>query len=1132
MATKLKYQVFDLEENKASLVSPETLRQGLESGRFKLKKGDTYLVKGAGGESYETTSDRLEAALAAGFTLEGSDSLRKKVKKERGILGRAKAVGGAALGELTLGATDVIREKVYGKEAVDQLSEVYKGEETLGTALGIGAGLLGSGVLGGAAKATSAATKGGKIARAIKAAPSSKVFKYSDEVGEAVEQMAKKAIGSKKGGDVMARAARLAVEGGVEEGARSVVENIARAVPFGEEEYQVEALVGDIITDSLTGAAFGGVVGGGMGLAGKALSRGGRKADDLASALRAGGDEIAEGAEGIGAGAARMGSGIAITADAASEGLEGVAVAAGKAAEGFDAAAGMLDDADEFLDEDAIAQLARDYAPDLTPDAALWRELDIQGKRGIEYQKDPELKAAMINEIRNAMNKVGDTSKVSSRTVLEASQQELENQGRIIGDVIEQAKGLERGEWRVGHLFDDIKRTINAKESSLAKKYGPRMLDYLDETYGTVAGDILDNAGKPLDYTVLAKKQFADLRKHGGKRLGDEGSAVMDRLIRDEGVHSVPALMDELSYAADDAADTISTLRASLRAQLNRAGSEQEKEALKAAFKRNADLIDAENTLEGIKQIRRAYKTATKDRSGLFKKLLSPEEIARRVADGETHAAILRKMGGGEGMLEIIEANGLGLDVVRGQSWRKVARELGEKGSEWQKEVDRLFYRRSTEAVKRTLKNESEELLRAYETATTRYRALNEVVDALDEKVAKFAGHRPLTMSKFFTGVGGATVGGALGPLGAAAGGLIGFAGGRIAQDRGGFWYARALEKAAESGMDIDKAVQKTVATLIKGADAARVGLRGAAKGARATAKIAGAASLGAKEIGKGANMIGASAKVLGKGVGKAARAGGSLGLRASGGGLKRAAIATRSKKAAKLIRVPILRLGHDDTTPEPMRRRIELREVMKNPERMAQIIEGRLGDLGRELPDFKANATKATMRALEYLDRIAPESFIDEFGMEKWRLMSEAEMASFMRSYHAALDPKSVIEDIRNGTLSFEAADALREVYPGIYEKFSVEITKAVQSGVYNPTHEDRKQLSILWNKDMGPTVSKDFVPYAQSFHGAKQEEQGGMQGIQPGRGANGFRLSGAKDFKLTTAKATGSNRLAEIEA
>lgn len=115
------------------------------------------------------------------------------------------------------------------------------------------------------------------------------------------------------------------------------------------------------------------------------------------------------------------------------------------------------------------------------------------------------------------------------------------------------------------------------------------------------------------------------------------------------------------------------------------------------------------------------------------------------------------------------------------------------------------------------------------------------------------------------------------------------------------------------------------------------------------------------------------------------------------------------------------------------------------------------------------------------------PPSIIPQ-QRDKWQ-PSKADIAKFARYARAVDDPTTVLDDLKHGRLSSEGVEAMREVYPKLYESVRQSLVERVGELKKDLPYDARVQLSLLFGVPLDPTLDPGFVNAIQS--GYKQTPQ-----------------------------------------
>jgi len=163
--------------------------------------------------------------------------------------------------------------------------------------------------------------------------------------------------------------------------------------------------------------------------------------------------------------------------------------------------------------------------------------------------------------------------------------------------------------------------------------------------------------------------------------------------------------------------------------------------------------------------------------------------------------------------------------------------------------------------------------------------------------------------------------------------------------------------------------------------------------------------------------------------------------------------------------------------------------------------------------------------RAQDYLMAHLPKGLDLPAGVMGERPeVSRTEAEEWLRRADAVEDPMSVLDDLAKGTLSHEAVDALKEVYPATYEQLQStvmdQMAEAAADGKTLP-YGERIQLGVLLDVPTDPTLDPELMLGVQSLIG--QDEQQKQAGAQPG----GVDPHPKKAPDIAGAFRTGSEKL-----
>lgn len=128
-----------------------------------------------------------------------------------------------------------------------------------------------------------------------------------------------------------------------------------------------------------------------------------------------------------------------------------------------------------------------------------------------------------------------------------------------------------------------------------------------------------------------------------------------------------------------------------------------------------------------------------------------------------------------------------------------------------------------------------------------------------------------------------------------------------------------------------------------------------------------------------------------------------------------------------------------------------------------------------------EAIQVKATQAAGFLLDKAPKNPGMPVIFGPEWE-PSETDLSKFERYVRAVSEPMSIVADLENGTLSHEAVEAMKAIYPKIYEEMRMEIVGNLGEIRKTLPYEDRIQLSILFDMPVDPTMQPEFIAIVQA--------------------------------------------------
>lgn len=227
------------------------------------------------------------------------------------------------------------------------------------------------------------------------------------------------------------------------------------------------------------------------------------------------------------------------------------------------------------------------------------------------------------------------------------------------------------------------------------------------------------------------------------------------------------------------------------------------------------------------------------------------------------------------------------------------------------------------------------------------------------------------------------------------------------------------------------------------------------------------------------------------------------------------------SKATVPLLQTAMARFQGDypsiQTAFDAKRRAID--SVMQNPLLLHRAIAQHLGPMGKVAPDTYGQVAARMQAAVQYLHDNLPSQLSASMVRPGGIPLSRATARDFALKWNSAMNPASVLEDVRDGRASPTQLRTLAAVHPDIYQDLHLELVRQVSQNPGAMTTQRKLRLDILFDSDgiAGRAFSWPLATAIKSMH----QQQG------PATGA----LAGAKATTAAMGKSTPSRGLSNIK-
>lgn len=175
--------------------------------------------------------------------------------------------------------------------------------------------------------------------------------------------------------------------------------------------------------------------------------------------------------------------------------------------------------------------------------------------------------------------------------------------------------------------------------------------------------------------------------------------------------------------------------------------------------------------------------------------------------------------------------------------------------------------------------------------------------------------------------------------------------------------------------------------------------------------------------------------------------------------------------------------------------------DAQANPGRTADRLGQRLASVSQGAPAAVTSSAIATwMRGASFLASKLPPSRLDQFSLQphlQRPRASDAEISQFMRFAHAVDNPLIVLREAKSGTLTRDHVEAVKTVYPRLYEEMRGEVMRSLVESKSPLPYSRRIQLGILLDLPTDKTLSPEFLTAIQATY--TSAEQAGAESPPP---------------------------------
>jgi hypothetical protein len=194
-----------------------------------------------------------------------------------------------------------------------------------------------------------------------------------------------------------------------------------------------------------------------------------------------------------------------------------------------------------------------------------------------------------------------------------------------------------------------------------------------------------------------------------------------------------------------------------------------------------------------------------------------------------------------------------------------------------------------------------------------------------------------------------------------------------------------------------------------------------------------------------------------------------------------KAATVGRSEAAAGIA--SIFAKSHEDATAIYSKRISDLQKLAQNPQELHATLERQTDDWHEHAPNTAQAVQTASARAVSFLASKVPKHESSGPLAPKWA-PTKSEVAKFNRYYEAVQRPTSILKAAAAGTLTPEALEAVKTVYPALFQQIQSQLMDKLASKKDVP-YRSRLMLSMLLGQNIdgstnGMTIARNQMAMA----------------------------------------------------
>jgi hypothetical protein len=162
-------------------------------------------------------------------------------------------------------------------------------------------------------------------------------------------------------------------------------------------------------------------------------------------------------------------------------------------------------------------------------------------------------------------------------------------------------------------------------------------------------------------------------------------------------------------------------------------------------------------------------------------------------------------------------------------------------------------------------------------------------------------------------------------------------------------------------------------------------------------------------------------------------------------------------------------------------KRQKEILAQAQNPEAMGDTLDKATSSLYPHAPQVAGAFQRQAMRAVQYLASKLPQAPEPTPLDEEWEV-APSEVSQFNEVYDAVSKPVSILERVKEGTLSAEEVEAVELVHPELFKKMQAEVMERISAHKGAIPYQTRLMLGLFLGQDLESSTTPAAIVAQQS--------------------------------------------------